>query len=651
MRLSGISVWLLIVLGTAGPFAGPAAAQDGTNVLLVVNDASPDSRQIGEHYAAVRGVPRENIVRLQTPPVEEVERRLYDSDIEFPILRRITSTARQDRILYIVLTKDVPLRIRGTAGLRGTTASVDSELTLLYQRLLGHRLLPFGRLNNPYFHGDRPTSDIQPFSHATQGMYLVTRLDGFTVADVLQLIDRGAAPARDGVFVLDQRSELKSSIGNAWLVQAAERLTSAGLAERVVLDTSAKVVSGRKPVLGYFSWGSNDPSVKQRRFDFGFAPGALAGMFVSTDARTFKEPPATWSIGNWSDPRRFFAGSPQSLTGDLIREGATGVSGHVAEPYLDATVRPQILFPAYVSGLNLAEAYYLAMPYLSWQNIIIGDPLCAPFRSKNLPSEEQAPALDPETELPRFFSARRLEVLHGFGVRPAIAKLVLKASAQLSRGDIQNARPSLEEVTRLEPNLNAAHFVLAGLYDRAGDYDLAIDRYRKILTTAPEEVRSLNNLAYLLAVQKHAPGEALPLADKAYRIAYDQNANVDLDLGASLLAGKGTPVGAMPFSLDAYDMFAMKAQISDTVGWIHHLLGNDVVAEPFLLEASTGAPFSAEVQLHLATVQSALDQHDLAITSLERAIALDASLVERDDVRKLRESLRRQSPAAPGSRR
>ena len=78
-------------------------------------------------------------------------------------------------------------------------------------------------------------------------------------------------------------------------------------------------------------------------------------MFVSTDARTFKEPPAEWNIGKWGQQKGYFEGSPQSLTGDLIRAGVTGVSGHVAEPYLDGSARPQILFPAYVAGFNLAE--------------------------------------------------------------------------------------------------------------------------------------------------------------------------------------------------------------------------------------------------------------------------------------------------------
>jgi uncharacterized protein (TIGR03790 family) len=65
------------------------------------------------------------------------------------------------------------------------------------------------------------------------------------------------------------------------------------------------------------------------------------------------------------------------LTADLIADGVTGVSGHVYEPYLQFTPRPQYLLPAYYAGRNLAESFYLAMPALSWMNIVVGDPLCS----------------------------------------------------------------------------------------------------------------------------------------------------------------------------------------------------------------------------------------------------------------------------------
>jgi uncharacterized protein (TIGR03790 family) len=65
------------------------------------------------------------------------------------------------------------------------------------------------------------------------------------------------------------------------------------------------------------------------------------------------------------------------LTADYIHAGATGASGHVYEPYLEFTPRPNLLLSAYYHGRNLAESYYLSIPLLSWMNIVIGDPLCS----------------------------------------------------------------------------------------------------------------------------------------------------------------------------------------------------------------------------------------------------------------------------------
>ena len=65
------------------------------------------------------------------------------------------------------------------------------------------------------------------------------------------------------------------------------------------------------------------------------------------------------------------------MTADYLLEGATGASGHVDEPWLAQTPRPELLLPAYYKGRNLAESYYLAIRSLSWQNVVVGDPLCS----------------------------------------------------------------------------------------------------------------------------------------------------------------------------------------------------------------------------------------------------------------------------------
>ena len=112
-----------------------------------------------------------------------------------------------------------------------------------------------------------------------------------------------------------------------------------------------------------------------------------------------------------NDTKNPFGGSHQSLIGDLIRDGVTGVAGHVAEPYLNATIRPDILFPAYARGFNLIESFYLAMPSLSWQTVVVGDVLCSPFGASQPQTTDLNPPIDPDTELPAFFSARRVAAL------------------------------------------------------------------------------------------------------------------------------------------------------------------------------------------------------------------------------------------------
>jgi uncharacterized protein (TIGR03790 family) len=327
-------------------------------------------------------------VHIRTPVTDEIDRPTYQATVETPVANWLTRASARDRILYIVLTKGVPLRVAGSAGQNGTVASVDSELTLLYRKMLGRSIPVAGRISNPYFGQTAPAPDPRDrFTHARWDIYLVTRLDAFTESEVVRLVDRAASPASSGRIVLDERGT-GDPTGDRWIEQASQALGAIGWQRHVLLERTAAVVRNEPNVLGYYSWGSNDAAIRDRRLNLGFVAGSIAATFVSTDGRTFREPPADWKPGRWDNPATFYAGSPQSLAGDLLREGATAVAAHVAEPYLDGTIRPQILFRGYLSGLNVAEAFYRAMPYLSWQTVIVGDPLCAPFRQGATPREK-----------------------------------------------------------------------------------------------------------------------------------------------------------------------------------------------------------------------------------------------------------------------
>lgn len=586
--------------------ASPALAQSGDNVLLVVNENSADSARIGEHYARARGVPQSQVLRVKTDAgADEIDRAAFDAEIQSPIAAWIRRNSAQDRILFIVLTKGIPLRVRGSSGRGGTVASVDSELTLLYRRLAGGEATVSGQLPNPYFLGEAPIAQAKLFSHQAFDIYLVTRLDGFTVDDALKVIDRGSAPVRDGRILLDQKAAFAETGGNGWLKGAADWMTANGFGDRVVLETTSRVLTNEQNVLGYYSWGSNDPAVTTRTFGLGFVPGAIAGMFVSSDGRTFREPPAAWTIGPWTDRTKFFAGSPQSLAGDLIREGVTGVAGHVAEPYLDATIRPNILFPAYLSGFNLAESFYLAMPYVSWQTVVVGDPLCTPFPRKTLQPADIDKGIDAATELPSLFSARRMKAATAQGIKPEAARLLLRAEARTAKDDAPGAMKALEEATSIEPRLPAAHLMLAQSYEQAKEYDKAIDRYRKALATNPNDPIVLNNLAYGLAVRKGQASEAIGYAERANTLS------------------RGNPT------------------IADTLGWIQHLLGRDREAAQVFPRVVKALPSNAEVRLHAAVVYAAIGMLEPASKELAEALRLDPTLSASDEVKTLQVKLGR----------
>jgi uncharacterized protein (TIGR03790 family) len=458
-----------------------------------------------------------------------------------------------------------------------------------------------GFVPNPYFHSGRPLSEVKPFRHESMDAYLVTRLDGYTVDDALALIDRSVKASRDGRFIFDERTSWNDR-GNNWLRSAAQRLRASGFADSVLLDESGKVITNESRVIGYYSWGSNDPAIRMRRFGFGFVPGALASMFVSTDGRTFREPPAEWTPGEWTDPKTFFVNSPQSLAADFIRDGVTGIAGHVAEPYLEAAIRPDILFPVYTRGLNLAESFYAAMPYLSWQTIVIGDPLCAPFRDPQAPAVTIEAPVDAATELPAQYSRRRQAGLSRSAADDAVLAY-LKAEARAARSDPAGSREALERAVSIDPRFTAARLVLAAQHERADEHERASVQYRAILEYAPNDPVALNNLAYNLVAYDKRPEEALPLAERAIKL---------------------TPGSAAA---------------RDTLAWTQHLLGRDAAAAANIALARDAAKESAEIRWHAAFIYAAINDLTQAEMELEAALKLDPTIANRTELQDLRARL------------
>lgn len=327
---------------------------EARRVLVVYNSRSEVGRQIAQYYANKRGIPSGNIVSVSCPDEEEVSFNDYLDDIQRPVQSRLKS---DDAIDFVVTTKGVPIRIQGEGySVDAWLAAGDLPITAI--STVTEESLK--QAQNPYFGASGP------FSSRKFGFHLVTRIDGYTVEDCERLIDRSVAarPAK-GPFFFDEAANRKDKAYapiQQGLVLADKVLKSKGYQSE--LESSPAYVAPQEPLAGYASWGSNDAEFDLASYrKIKFKPGALCETFVSTSGRTFR--PTTGG---------------QSLIADLIANGVTGVKGYVSEPFTFALAKPSILFDRYTDGRNLAESFYAASQFLKWKDVIIGDPLCCPYK-------------------------------------------------------------------------------------------------------------------------------------------------------------------------------------------------------------------------------------------------------------------------------
>lgn len=329
---------------------------EAARVLVVRNLGGSSSKAIADYYVKKRGIPPKNVVEIDVGPTDEIPLGTYQVSIEGPIKRHIKTAGLTDSIDFIVLTKGIPLRIKEGGY------SVDSFLVAMdkvMDPVKDTKYESFKRVTSPYY-GLR-----EGFTHKKFGLYLVTRLDGYSAGDAMRLVDNalGAKPNK-GVFLLDEdprRAGAGYNEKNQAMKKAASELKGHGF--DVVLDESEQFLGRRSNLAGYYSWGSNDYSFDRDGYKaLTFLPGAIAETAVSTSGRTF-----------WPTT------TGQSLIADLIAGGVTGVKGYVSEPYTIALCPADILFDRYTSGFTLAESFYMATPFLKWKDIVIGDPLCKPY--------------------------------------------------------------------------------------------------------------------------------------------------------------------------------------------------------------------------------------------------------------------------------
>ena len=390
-------VWALIAV-----FAPriEAAESPAMRVVLLANSEDPDSLRVARHYAEMRGVPAENIIALPLSMAETITWREFVVTLWEPLMEKLTRAKWLDaipmaltdgagrkkysvyahRMAALVVCRGVPLRIDHDPALytdspftqraefRSNAGAVDAELTLL-----AHPNYPINSfVPNPLFQNENAVAIERA------QIVKVARLDGPTVEDAMALVDRAMAAERTGLL---GRAYVDigglHAIGDKWLEAVVTQLDDFGFAPVVDRNPSTMPATARcdAPVI-YFGWyagGINGPFALP---GFRFPPGAIAFHIHSYSAATLRSVSTGW-------------------TGPLVARGATATVGNVFEPYLELTHRPNLFLRSLMRGATLAEAAFFALPELSWQAIVVGDPLYRPFAISHAAQLKNASNLPP----------------------------------------------------------------------------------------------------------------------------------------------------------------------------------------------------------------------------------------------------------------
>ncbi len=384
----------ILMMVCAVLIAVPAAAVGPESTAIVVNAESWASQAVANEYAALRQIPPANIVRLNLGDLSSFEGVSVDTfrqRILRPVLAELERRGLSGQIDCIAYSADVPHTVAIADDFKGkethkvlTKAASVNGLTYLYQSVLAGDGEYLGLQTNMYarrFKAQPLEPKILPqppqgFSSqvgwTAQGapspaldkpryllscMLAVTSGRGTSVEQALAGLRRsvGADGARpEGTVYILKNGDVRSTTREWAFESTVAYLEQLGVKAKIVngvVPRGADDVAGVVIGSGNFDWAGSGSTL---------LPGAIAEHLTSYGG-----------VMRWS--------SGQTPLSDLMRAGAAGSSGTVAEPYaIQAKFPTPFIHYYYAAGSTLIEAFYQSVlaPY---QLLIVGDPLCRPW--------------------------------------------------------------------------------------------------------------------------------------------------------------------------------------------------------------------------------------------------------------------------------
>jgi hypothetical protein len=354
---------LVLILG----LGQRAAALAPHELLLAVNQNSPRSLELANRYAALRGLPPENIVYFDLPasvlaPAAEISSNDFARCIWQPLDAALRERNLLGRILGVAYSCDFPVRVGATPALslpgatfvRGHFPDPGVVATGLYASVF------FAGPARPESAG-APSHSLSWFRDAVPPPRLLplpamllghAGARGLEPAEIFQIMEKTGRPFAQpwtGAFLLHTNSDLRSRMRDWQFRAVRDELAALGAPAFI---TNAPPAAGT-PVLGFMT-GAAWPAPPRASF----APGAYADHCTSFAAH--------------------FDGSDQKKLTLWLLGGASLSAGTVVEPFSVWTKFPHARFFAHqVRGCSALECFALSVR-CPLQLLPVGDPLAAP---------------------------------------------------------------------------------------------------------------------------------------------------------------------------------------------------------------------------------------------------------------------------------
>ncbi len=342
-----VVVWL-----AAGPVR---AGGSGLNVVVVVNQNSPNSMQLGNDYCQLRGVPPQNLLRLTNWPGGSVNWSPGDftNCLLNPLLAMIASRGLTNQAEVVLLSMDIPYRVTDGTNENSTTSDLFYGFKTVGAE--GSCALPDDSTNS-YAHAELPFSQGRP-NTASGCSFLAMMLTDTNLAGAESILSRGVA------------SDGSAPTQTVWLAKTEDELRNVRFVEfdNAVFENqvsgSAAVARVDTDATGFTNLGGLETGLASLVLVTNeFVPGAIGDDLTSYGGFIFD-----------------MDGRGQTPLLAFVEAGAAGSYGTVTEPcnYPEKFPDPVDYFYQ-ARGFTLAEAYYQSVMN-PFQGLVVGEPLAAPF--------------------------------------------------------------------------------------------------------------------------------------------------------------------------------------------------------------------------------------------------------------------------------